>query len=60
MSRQRHNPGTRKRRARETAAYDAANTPTPEDYARDLVHRGLASPDILDRRPRPRPHRTEA
>ena len=58
MSRQRHNPGTRKRRARETAAYDAATT--PEDYARDLVHRGLASPDILDRRPRPRPHRTEA
>ena len=58
MSRQRHNPDTRKRHARETAAH--ATTPTPEDYARDLVHRGLASPDILDRRPRPRPHRTEA
>ena len=60
MSRQRHNPDTRKRRARETAAHDAANTPTSEDYARDLVDRGLASPDILDRWPRPRPHGTEA
>lgn len=45
MSKQGHDIGVRKARAR-----DAATTPKPEpeDLAASLVDRGLAHPDILD------------
>lgn len=52
MTRQHHDPGTKKRRAREHAQHTTP-TPTPEDYARDLVRRGLASKLILDAGRRP-------
>lgn len=46
---QAHDTATRKRRARERAAEQRDHrTPTPDQYARDLVRRGLASPLILE------------
>lgn len=56
MSRQSHDPGNRKRRARERAAEQRTTSATPAQYARDLVRRGLASKNVLDgadRRPAP-------
>lgn len=50
MSRQRHDQGNRKRRAREAA--QTITRHTPEHHARDLVRRGLARPDILEGRAR--------
>lgn len=49
---QAHDLATRKRRARERAVY-YQDTPTPDQYARDLVRRGLASPLILEGARRP-------
>lgn len=46
MSRQHHDPGNKKRRAREQAAEHTTNH-TPEHYARNLVRRGLAPANIL-------------
>ncbi|WP_145992753.1 hypothetical protein [Micrococcus luteus] len=53
MSRQHHDPGNKKRRAREHAATRREHNPTPDQYARNLVRRGLASPLILEGARRP-------
>lgn len=51
---QAHDTATRKRRARERAAEQHNHpAPTPDQYARDLVRRGLASPLILEGARRP-------
>lgn len=47
MSRQHHDPGNKKRRAREHAATRREHNPTPDEYARNLVRRGLAPASIL-------------
>lgn len=53
MSRQHHDPGHKKRTAREHAATRREHNPTPDAYARNLVRRGLASKLILDAGRRP-------
>ena len=53
MSRQHHDPGNKKRRAREHAATRREHNPTPDQYARNLVRRGLASKLILGGQGRP-------
>lgn len=53
MNRQHHDPGHKKRTAREHAATRREHNPTPDDYARNLVRRGLASPLILEGARRP-------
>ncbi|MEV8356969.1 hypothetical protein AB0P30_09095 [Micrococcus luteus] len=50
---QAHDTATRKRRARERAAEQREHNPTPDQYARDLVRRGLASKLILGSQGRP-------
>lgn len=47
MSGQHHDPGHKKRTAREHAAALREHNPTPDEYARNLVRRGLASKLIL-------------
>ncbi len=53
MSRQHHDPGHKKRTAREHAATRHEHNPTPDEYARNLVRRGLASKLILGSQGRP-------
>ena len=53
MTRQHHDPGHKKRTAREHAATRREHNPTPDDYARNLVRRGLASKLILGGQGRP-------
>lgn len=50
MSRQKHDPGNRKRRAAQLRAEARAGHVTPHALACDLVRRGLASSTILDSR----------